>query len=174
MGHADRYTQRLLLAVGTDTSPVGRARLCGLLLSRERTGSLRAYWSPLAVVSGALGSTPLKQRAMTVSTADGRAIHVVVAGAEHGTPVVNHDGTPGSAYPYPPFVEAATERGLRHVEYSRPGYAGSDRHPGRRVADCALDLAVILDALGAERCYTHGVRAADRTRWPVRRCLASG
>ena len=92
---------------------------------------------------------------MTVSAADGRAIHVVVAGAEHGTPVVIHHGTPGSAYPYPPFVEAAAQRGLCHVEYSRPGYAGSDRHPGQHVADCALDVAAILDALGAERCYTH-------------------
>jgi pimeloyl-ACP methyl ester carboxylesterase len=110
----------------------------------------------LAVVGGALRFAPLKQRTMSVSTADGRAIHVVVAGAEHGTPVVIHHGTPGSAYPYPPFVEAAAQRGLRHVEYSRPGYAGSDRHPGRRVADCALDVAAILDALGAERCYTHG------------------
>jgi pimeloyl-ACP methyl ester carboxylesterase len=93
---------------------------------------------------------------MIVTTADGRALQVVVAGVEDGTPVVIHHGTPGAAYPYPPFVEAAMQRGLRHVEYSRPGYAGSDRHPGRHVADCAADVAAILDALGAERCYTHG------------------
>ena len=98
----------------------------------------------------------MTQHTMTVSTPDGRGLEVVVAGAEGGTPVVIHHGTPGSARPYRPFAEAAAERGLRHVEYSRPGYAGSDRHPGRRVADCALDVAAILDALGAERCYTHG------------------
>jgi pimeloyl-ACP methyl ester carboxylesterase len=48
------------------------------------------------------------------------------------------------------------ERGLRHVAYSRPGYGGSDRLPGRSVADCAADVEAIADELGVERFYTVG------------------
>jgi pimeloyl-ACP methyl ester carboxylesterase len=45
---------------------------------------------------------------------------------------------------------------LRHLSYSRPGYGDSDRQPGRRVADCAADVAVIADALGIESFFTVG------------------
>ena len=44
----------------------------------------------------------------------------------------------------------------RHVSYSRPGYFGSSRQPGRAVADCAADTAAILAHLNADRCYTVG------------------
>jgi pimeloyl-ACP methyl ester carboxylesterase len=54
-------------------------------------------------------------------------------------------------------VEAGARRGLRHVTYSRPGYGGSDRHPGRSVADCAADVAAIVDALGIERFFIAGI-----------------
>jgi pimeloyl-ACP methyl ester carboxylesterase len=53
-------------------------------------------------------------------------------------------------------VEAAAERGIRLVAYSRPGYAGSTRDPGRSVAGCAADTARIVDHLGADRFYTTG------------------
>jgi len=77
-------------------------------------------------------------------------------GQPDGLPFVIHHGTPGSGLPYDPFVEEVFDRGLRWVSYSRPGYGDSSRHPGRTVADCAADVAAILDHLGAERCYTLG------------------
>jgi pimeloyl-ACP methyl ester carboxylesterase len=72
------------------------------------------------------------------------------------TALIVHHGTPGAGVDYEPFVSAAAERGLRHVSYSRPGYAGTPRQPGRTVASCAADVERILDGLGAERCYTLG------------------
>lgn len=50
----------------------------------------------------------------------------------------------------------AVGRGLRLVTWSRPGYAGSTRLPGRSVGDVAGDVAAVLDALDAERCYVAG------------------
>jgi pimeloyl-ACP methyl ester carboxylesterase len=86
---------------------------------------------------------------------DGRALDVSVSGGG-GTPLLVHHGTPGDRTPYPPFAGAAAARGLRYVSYSRPGYGGSSRQPGRAVADCAADAAAVLDRLGAQRCYTLG------------------
>jgi len=71
-------------------------------------------------------------------------------------PLITHHGTPGAGIPYEPFVRDAQERGLQFVAYSRPGYADAPRAEGRSVADCAADVAALLDELGAERCYTLG------------------
>ena len=57
---------------------------------------------------------------------------------------------------YAPLVKLGAERGIRHVVYLRPGYAGSERCEGRVVADCAADVAAVADALGVERFYTAG------------------
>ncbi len=57
---------------------------------------------------------------------------------------------------FAPLVDLGAERGLRHVVYFRPGYGGSDRSPGRTVADCAMDVAAIADALGIDRFFTAG------------------
>jgi pimeloyl-ACP methyl ester carboxylesterase len=70
--------------------------------------------------------------------------------------LIVHHGTPGAGVDYEPFVRAAADRGLRHVSYSRPGYAGTPRRRGRTVAGCAADVERMLDELGAERCYTLG------------------
>ena len=91
-----------------------------------------------------------------VSGPGGRPLEVIVSGPDDGVPLIEHHGTPGGAAPYAPFVDEAARRGLRHVAYSRPGYAGSARDEGRSVASCAADVAAILDSLGAERCYTYG------------------
>jgi pimeloyl-ACP methyl ester carboxylesterase len=94
---------------------------------------------------------------LTVVSGPGdRPLEVVVTGPGDGIPLITHHGTPGAGIAFEPFVAAATARGLRHVAYSRPGYAGSARDAGRTVASCAADVAAILDTLGAERCYTHG------------------
>jgi pimeloyl-ACP methyl ester carboxylesterase len=92
----------------------------------------------------------------SLTLADGRSLDVAVSGPEGGTPLVVHHGTPGERSQYAPFAEAAAARGLRYVSYSRPGYGGSSRQPGRVVADCATDTAAILAQLGADRCYTVG------------------
>jgi len=42
------------------------------------------------------------------------------------------------------------------VHYSRPGYGLSTAQPGRSVADAAQDVALILDAIGADRFATIG------------------
>ena len=72
------------------------------------------------------------------------------------TPLVVHHGTPGAGVPYEPFVEAAAERGLEYIAYSRPGYADAPRQEGRTVADCVSDVAALLDERGADRCHTLG------------------
>jgi pimeloyl-ACP methyl ester carboxylesterase len=87
---------------------------------------------------------------------DGRSLALEVSGPDGAIPLVVHHGTPGERSQYPPFAEAAAAQGLRYVSYSRPGYGGSSRQPGRAVADCAADTAAILAHLGADRCYTAG------------------
>jgi pimeloyl-ACP methyl ester carboxylesterase len=71
-------------------------------------------------------------------------------------PLVLHHGTPGAAVSYPPAVAAAARHGLRLVTYARPGYGRSTAQPGRTVRDAADDVAVVLDALAAERFVTIG------------------
>ncbi|MEA2474806.1 MAG: hypothetical protein QOE06_2721, partial [Thermoleophilaceae bacterium] len=92
----------------------------------------------------------------TVKAADGRTLEVAVAGPADGIPLFVLHGTPEAAALFGPSVEAAAERGLRSIAYSRPGYGGSDRHGGRSVADCASDVAAIADALGFDRFHTIG------------------
>jgi pimeloyl-ACP methyl ester carboxylesterase len=87
---------------------------------------------------------------------DGRTVELVVAGPADGLPLVLHHGTPSSAVLYPPMADIAAHHGLRTVLHSRPGYAGSTAQPGRSVANVAADVAVIVDALGADRFVTVG------------------
>jgi pimeloyl-ACP methyl ester carboxylesterase len=91
-----------------------------------------------------------------VDAPDGRALQVWVEGPEDGDVVIDHHGTPSSGLPFPPSVAATTERGLRYVAYSRPGYGASTREEGRSVASCTADVAAIADALGVDRFYTLG------------------
>ena len=94
---------------------------------------------------------------VSVTTADGRALHAISAGPDDGELLIFHHGTPGSAHGFwPHHVETAGGRGIRLAAYSRPGGPGSDRVEGRKVADCAADAAAVADALGAERFYTLG------------------
>ena len=41
--------------------------------------------------------------------------------------------------------------GVRLISFDRPGYGESDRLPGRRVADAAVDVAAIADAFGLDK-----------------------
>jgi pimeloyl-ACP methyl ester carboxylesterase len=91
-----------------------------------------------------------------VELTDGRVLEVLSDGPDDGMPLVFQNGTPTAAMLFPPMVEIAAARGLRTVTYSRPGYAGSTARPGRSVADAAMDIVAILDAIGADRFVTIG------------------
>src|SRR5207302_7062212 len=60
-----------------------------------------------------------------ITGAGGRALEVQVAGPDDGRVVLFHDGTPGDGTLFAPLVQDGAARGLRHVSYARPGYAGS-------------------------------------------------
>jgi pimeloyl-ACP methyl ester carboxylesterase len=81
---------------------------------------------------------------------------VAEAGNPKGPAVVVHHGTPGSSLLWRGLVEDAEARGIRLLGYDRPGYGGSDPHPGRRAADAAGDVAAIADGLGIERLAVEG------------------
>ncbi|MFC3345947.1 alpha/beta fold hydrolase [Streptomyces echinoruber] len=86
-----------------------------------------------------------------VRTADGRRLRFDVSGDPHGSPVFLLHGMPGSRVgprPRPMFLH---QRGARLISFDRPGYGGSDRRPGRRVADVVADVAVVADALRLDR-----------------------
>jgi len=88
---------------------------------------------------------------------DGRHIEVLTTGPADGLPLVVHNGTPGGLVAETKVATAATQRGLRYVQTARPGYEGSTPQPGRRVADVAADVAVVLDALGAGQFVSIGM-----------------
>ncbi|GAA4204762.1 alpha/beta fold hydrolase [Actinocatenispora rupis] len=79
-------------------------------------------------------------------SADGRTLHAYDTGGD-GPAVFWHHGTPNIGTPPAPLLAP----GLRFVSYDRPGYGGSDPHPGHTVASVAGDVAAVADALGIER-----------------------
>jgi pimeloyl-ACP methyl ester carboxylesterase len=87
---------------------------------------------------------------------DGRTLAVLEAGDENGHAVVAIHGTPGSSLLWRGMIEDAEARGMRLLAYDRPGYGGSDPHPGRTVAGAAGDVAAIADALGIDRFAVEG------------------
>jgi pimeloyl-ACP methyl ester carboxylesterase len=101
-------------------------------------------------------SAAVEVSSFVVGLAGGRSLEVSVSGPQPATPLVLHHGTPSERTQYPPFAQAAAVRGLRLVTYSRPGYGGSSRQPGRVIADCAADTLAIVEQLGVGRCYTVG------------------
>jgi pimeloyl-ACP methyl ester carboxylesterase len=72
-------------------------------------------------------------------------------GAADGFAVVELHGGPGSRFARYFDERVYVEVGARVITYDRPGYGGSDRHRGRRVADCVADVAAIADQLEIER-----------------------
>ena len=87
---------------------------------------------------------------------DGRTLEVTSTGPADSVPLVFHHGTPGSAMQFGAIQRAVTERGLRLVTWSRPGYGGSTRLPGRSVADVVADTEAVLGHLDADRCLVAG------------------
>ncbi|MEV6400984.1 alpha/beta hydrolase [Streptomyces sp. NPDC051907] len=72
-------------------------------------------------------------------------------GDPKGYPVFLLHGTPGSRLGPKPRTFDLHKLGIRLIAYDRPGYGDSDRHPGRRVADGARDVAAIADALNLKQ-----------------------
>jgi pimeloyl-ACP methyl ester carboxylesterase len=93
----------------------------------------------------------------SVTTPDGRTLTVREGGDPGGDPVLAISGTPGSSTIYEPHARDAAERGIRLISYDRPGYGGSTRQQGRRIADCAVDIVAVCDALGVERFCVWGI-----------------
>jgi pimeloyl-ACP methyl ester carboxylesterase len=93
---------------------------------------------------------------MRLKGAHGGTLEVETHGPAEGAPLIVHSGTPGACQLFARSVREGASRGMRHIAYARPGYAGSERQPGRSVADCAADVAAIADALGIERFLTIG------------------
>src|SRR5690606_26673026 len=83
-----------------------------------------------------------------VVTPDGRRLAVEQRGRPDGHPVFLLHGTPGSRLGPRPRASVLYRLGIRLITFDRPGYGGSDRMRGRRVADVAADVACIADALG--------------------------
>ena len=88
---------------------------------------------------------------------DGGSIEYVVGGPEDARDLlIFHNGTPCAAVLDRPLVAAAGAAGLRTVSYSRGGYAGSTRRPGRVIADEAAITAALADRLGYHRFFVAG------------------
>jgi len=81
----------------------------------------------------------------TVRTADGRQLSTQVYGDPDGRPVFLLHGTPGSRLGPHPRSAVLHRMGVRLISFDRPGYGGSDRFEGRRVADVAADVLTIAD-----------------------------
>lgn len=96
----------------------------------------------------------------TVATPDGRDLEVRDEGDRDGFPLLFHSGTPSAAVHWPFVGEAARERGLRLITYSRPGYgASTPRRDGAEhgtVADDVRDSELVLDRLGVGDFVTVG------------------
>jgi len=87
---------------------------------------------------------------------DGRHLAIRVSGEDADPPLVFHHGTPGAFLPSRALEQAAHRHGLRLLTTSRPGYGGSDRRPGRSVADVVADTSAALAAIGATTCLVAG------------------
>lgn len=91
-----------------------------------------------------------------VSMRDGRVLDVRVSGPDDGGVLVFFHGTPGSGTRTRYLERAAHARGLRVVKWSRPGYGGSSRQPGRRVVHVAADTEDVLAHLDVDECVVGG------------------
>ena len=86
-----------------------------------------------------------------IRTRDGRTLLVERSGDLEGRPVFLLHGTPGIRVGPRPRPMVLYQRGTQLISYDRPGYGGSDRHPGRTVADAVHDVTDIADAFGLGR-----------------------
>jgi len=82
----------------------------------------------------------------------GRRLGYAEFGDPSGPVVLWFHGTPGGRRQFPLVGRRAAEKlGLRVVLVERPGSGLSDSHAYEQVADWAIDMAHVVDALGADR-----------------------
>lgn len=82
---------------------------------------------------------------------DGRWLSVESLGDPDGKPVFMLHGTPGGRNGPRPRGIVLYRLGIRLISYDRPGYPGSDRHPGRTVASAAENVRTIADHFKIDR-----------------------
>ena len=88
---------------------------------------------------------------------DGRKLDVMIAGdVDSSIALVCHHGTPSDATIWNDWQEDAMQHNLRLISISRPGYAHSERKPGRSVSCVVSDVEDVLDELGIEKFLTIG------------------
>ena len=92
-----------------------------------------------------------------IETRDGRKLDVLISG-DTGSKValVCHHGTPSDSTLWNDWGRDALINNLRLVSISRPGYAFSDRKPGRSVSDVIEDVIDVLDEIEIEKFLTIG------------------
>src|ERR1700693_4451692 len=95
-------------------------------------------------------------RQLQLRLPDGGYLEVLTEGPTDGLPLIFHYGTPCAAVLFRPLVAEATQRKLRTIVYSRPGYATSTAKSGRSVADAIADVHAILGELDLDEFVTIG------------------
>jgi pimeloyl-ACP methyl ester carboxylesterase len=86
-----------------------------------------------------------------VASPHGGVLAVELSGAPDGLPVFLMHGTPGSRGGPRPRSSVLYRMGILLICYDRPGYGGSTRVAGRCVADGAIDVVAVADALEIDR-----------------------
>lgn len=84
---------------------------------------------------------------------DGRTVVAYEAGAgpDAAAVLLWSGGTPHTGAPLAPHAGWARAHDVRLISVARPGFGGSQRRPGRSVADAAADLVAAADALDVDR-----------------------
>lgn len=90
-------------------------------------------------------------------TPDGRGLQVESTGDPTGRTLFFFNGTPTSRKIFHEMADEANSRGAHLICYDRPGYGGSTPHPGRTVADSALDVSVIAKHFEVDRMAVWGI-----------------
>jgi pimeloyl-ACP methyl ester carboxylesterase len=93
----------------------------------------------------------MDETSLPVPAPGGRMLTAAAFGPHDGNPVISLHGTPGSRLHPPPDPAVLERTGTRLITFDRPGYGGSTRQPGRRVADAAVDVATVADAFAIAR-----------------------
>lgn len=82
---------------------------------------------------------------------DLRRLTVHEYGDPHGAACFYLPGTPASGLAGAAYDDAASAAGVRLLAIDRPGYGGSDPHPGRTLLDLADDVVHVADSLALGR-----------------------
>ena len=90
------------------------------------------------------GSIDLK----SITLSDGRKLSFCDNGIESNSALLFHHGTPGNAQIWETFFEAAAQKGVRAISYTKAGYPGSDRASHNRISDTNGDYLQLLGKLG--------------------------